>query len=219
MKTKINLIETLEKEEQELLKKIEKARNNNDFGTYKNLIRALTDVTSLKQSEIANNNIVNKEKSYALLDYKNYISISDEEVLLKPIFKNGKLISYEGIARFTIDNFLDELDDIKEISHTFDLIIFKTKDEVITERCIIKNCKVDKVFKNGLKDGLECTFNVKDVTVESDDNINFISNKILQTFNNDYNILYNKYSSNNSICMELINKETNNKVKIVMSKE
>jgi hypothetical protein len=50
----ITLIEALKKEEDELLKKIEKSRDNNDFGLYKNLVRALTDVTCLKQRELAN---------------------------------------------------------------------------------------------------------------------------------------------------------------------
>jgi hypothetical protein len=49
-----SLIESLIAEEQELVKKIEKARKNDDYGLYKNLIRALTDVTSLKQRELAN---------------------------------------------------------------------------------------------------------------------------------------------------------------------
>ena len=47
-----SLIESLITEEQELLIKIEKSRDNNDFGLYKNLIRALTDVTMLKQREL-----------------------------------------------------------------------------------------------------------------------------------------------------------------------
>jgi hypothetical protein len=49
-----SLIESLIAEEQELVKKIEKARKDDDYGLYKNLIRALTDVTSLKQRELAN---------------------------------------------------------------------------------------------------------------------------------------------------------------------
>lgn len=49
-----SLIESLVKEENELLKKIEKSRENNDYGLYKNLIRALTDVTTLKQREMVN---------------------------------------------------------------------------------------------------------------------------------------------------------------------
>jgi len=48
------LIESLIAEEQELIKKIEKSRKDDDYGLYKNLIRALTDVTSLKQRELAN---------------------------------------------------------------------------------------------------------------------------------------------------------------------
>jgi hypothetical protein len=222
MNNAINLIKTLENEEQELLKKIEKARDNNDFGTYKNLIRVLTDVTTLKQNEIKTNKISNKEKSYALLDYKNYVSISDVEVLTTPIFKNGKLISYIGVVRFTIDNFLNELDDIKEIAHKFDLIIFKTKNDIITEKCIIKNCKIDidKVSKKEFKYCLECNFDVTDITIENDDSdMNFITNQILKTFNNDYNISYGSYSSENPISMVLINKQNDNKIKITISKE
>lgn len=49
-----SLIESLIAEEQELIKKIKKSRSNDDYGLYKNLIRALTDVTSLKQREMAN---------------------------------------------------------------------------------------------------------------------------------------------------------------------
>ena len=49
-----SLIDSLIKEENELLKKIEKSRSNDDYGLYKNLIRALTDVTTLKQRELAN---------------------------------------------------------------------------------------------------------------------------------------------------------------------
>lgn len=49
-----SLIESLIAEEQELIKKIEKSRKDDDYGLYKNLIRALTDVTSLKQRELAN---------------------------------------------------------------------------------------------------------------------------------------------------------------------
>ena len=49
-----SLIDSLVKEENELLKKIEKSRSNDDYGLYKNLIRALTDVTTLKQRELAN---------------------------------------------------------------------------------------------------------------------------------------------------------------------
>ena len=52
MENKESLIESLIAEETELLKKIKKSRDNNDFGTYKNLIRALTDVTMLKQREL-----------------------------------------------------------------------------------------------------------------------------------------------------------------------
>jgi hypothetical protein len=47
-----SLIESLIAEENELLKKIKKSRDNNDFGLYKNLVRALTDVTCLKQREL-----------------------------------------------------------------------------------------------------------------------------------------------------------------------
>jgi len=49
-----SLIESLITEENELLQKIKHSRDNKDFGTYKNLIRALADVTSLKQKELAN---------------------------------------------------------------------------------------------------------------------------------------------------------------------
>jgi hypothetical protein len=46
-----SLITALKTEQQELLKKIEKSRDNNDFGLYKNLIRALTEVVHLLHEE------------------------------------------------------------------------------------------------------------------------------------------------------------------------
>lgn len=47
-----SLLESLINEENELLRKIKYSRDNKDFGTYKNLIRALTDITTLKNREL-----------------------------------------------------------------------------------------------------------------------------------------------------------------------
>ncbi|WP_252225017.1 MULTISPECIES: hypothetical protein [unclassified Clostridium] len=47
-----SLVESLINEENELLRKIKHSRDSQDFGTYKNLIRALTDITTLKNREL-----------------------------------------------------------------------------------------------------------------------------------------------------------------------
>lgn len=116
-----SLIDSLVKEENELLKKIEKSRKDDDYGLYKNLIRALTDVTTLKQKELANaprdiwkdmyshyyegDKKIKGENEYVATWKQNYVGDIKEH----RIFKVEKEIKKDG---FLEDDVLDKIEDI-----------------------------------------------------------------------------------------------------------
>ena len=79
------LIMTLENEENELIKKIEKCRRESDYNNYKNLIRILTEVTKLKHDEerIAKENGNLDEWTLRYSDYKTEGDNSDDERLIR----------------------------------------------------------------------------------------------------------------------------------------
>jgi len=93
--------ETLENELKALEPKIQRARDNNDFGTYKNLILAYKEVLHLigdveksgieysdyKKDEIvasrySGNFVLQKRKDIVILDYINTYSLHDDKLIL-----------------------------------------------------------------------------------------------------------------------------------------
>lgn len=84
---KFNLIETLRTEQELLMNKITKARENGDVGTYKNLITALREITRLIHDEemIATRN-----------SNKLYFEVESERTY----------IYYEGVVYRTSGNFM-----------------------------------------------------------------------------------------------------------------
>lgn len=117
-----NLVSVLRNEEKELIKKIVKARENDNEGTYKNLIRSLADVVALRQREeeackrIGDSNvnllascIKNGELNCLKNELKTSIIADDTACVLSKIGDNIKL-SVSDVKEDKISCFSDEID-------------------------------------------------------------------------------------------------------------
>lgn len=120
------LVKALEIEQEELLKKINDTREKGDYGTYKNLIKALTDVVMLIQREydrIPKNEIQNlyfycnrfDNKIEAIISFKNEIHrvVGDSNLIskyIKDLCKNNRVYIYGdtiGIGMAIADSLQD----------------------------------------------------------------------------------------------------------------
>ena len=77
----LNLLSTLKNEQQLLLGKMRKVREDDNIGTYKNLVQALREITNLVQNE---ERAINYEKAYIEIDRESaYIYFKGEKTLVK----------------------------------------------------------------------------------------------------------------------------------------
>lgn len=88
-----SLLKTLLNEQNQLLKKIEKARNEDNYGTYKNLIQALSEITRL-----VNNERWEDKSSYYKTDEGEFVSTWEQkgkDIRNHKIYKIEKEIKQE----------------------------------------------------------------------------------------------------------------------------